>query len=70
MLAITGFRSGEIKNLRWSEIDFERGIATLGETKTGLSVRPLSRAAIEIIKRQPQTSSFVFAYKHGKPVAI
>jgi integrase len=68
MLAITGFRSGEIKNLRWSEIDFERGIATLGETKTGLSVRPLSRAAIEIINRQPQTSSFVFTYKNGKPV--
>jgi integrase len=36
MLAFTGFRSGEIKNLRWSEIDLERGIATLGETKTGL----------------------------------
>jgi integrase len=68
MLAITGFRSGEIKNLRWSEIDLERGIATLGETKTGLSVRPLSCAAIEIIKRQSQTSEFVFAYKHGKPV--
>jgi site-specific recombinase XerD len=68
MLAITGFRSGEIKNLRWSEIDFERGIATLGETKTGLSVRPLSRAAIEIINRQPQTSTFVFTYKNGKPV--
>ena len=69
MLAITGFRSGEIKNLRWSEIDFERRIATLGDTKTGLSVRPLSGAAIEIIKRQPQTSEFVFVYKHGKPVA-
>jgi integrase len=68
MLAITGFRSGEIKNLRWSEIDLERGIATLGETKTGLSVRPLSCAAIEIIKRQPQTLEFVFTYKHGKPV--
>ena len=68
MLAITGFRSGEIKNLRWSEIDFERRIATLGDTKTGLSVRPLSGAAIEIIKRQPQTSPFVFTYKNGKPV--
>jgi integrase len=67
-LAITGFRSGEVKNLRWSEIDFERRVATLGETKTGLSVRPLSSAAIEIIKRQPQTSEFVFAYKNGKPV--
>jgi site-specific recombinase XerD len=68
MLAITGFRSGEIKNLRWSEIDFERRIATLGDTKTGLSVRPLSGAAIEIIKRQPQTSPFVFTYKNGRPV--
>jgi integrase len=68
MLAITGFRSGEIKNQRWSEIDFERRIATLGDTKTGLSIRPLSGAAIEIIKRQPQTLTFVFTYKNGKPV--
>jgi integrase len=58
-IILTGFRSGEIKNLRWSEIDFERRIVNLGETKTGLSTRPLSNAAIETIKRQPDTSGCV-----------
>jgi integrase len=34
-LAMTGFRSGEARNLRWAECDLERSIATLGDTKTG-----------------------------------
>ena len=68
-LAISGWRSGEAKNLRFSEVDLERRVATLGNTKTGLSVRPLSSAAIEIIKRQPvRNGQFVFEHKHAKPI--
>ena len=62
-------RSSEAKNLRWSECDLERCIATLGDTKSGLSVRPLSGVAIEIIKRQKQVSEYVFDYGHGKPIS-
>jgi hypothetical protein len=40
LLAVTGWRSSEAKNLRWAECDLERCIATLGDTKTGVSVRP------------------------------
>jgi integrase len=68
MLSVTGYRSGEIRCLRWSEVDLERHVATLSDTKTGRSVRPLSRAAIEVIKRQPHTSEYVFAFQHDKPV--
>jgi integrase len=68
MLAITGWRSSEVKNLRWTELDLDRKIATLGETKTGLSIRPLSSAAIDIIRLQGQTSQFVFPYVKGKPI--
>jgi integrase len=69
LLAISGWRSGEAKNLKFSEVDLERRIATLGNTKTGLSVRPLSSAAIEIIKRQPvRNGQFVFEHKHAKPI--
>jgi integrase len=32
-LAVTGFRSGEARNLRWSELDLERSIVTLGRHK-------------------------------------
>ena len=68
-LAVTGFRSGEAKNLRWEECDMERNIVTLTDTKTGVSVRPLSNIAIEIIKRQKQCSApYVFAYRHDRPV--
>jgi site-specific recombinase XerD len=70
LLAVTGFRSSEAKNLRWSECDLERNIVTLGDTKTGVSVRPLSNAVIEIIKRQKQTGApYVFDYGHGRPVS-
>lgn len=69
LLAVTGWRSSEAKNLRWEECDLERNIVTLGNTKTGMSVRPLSGAAIEIIKRQKQTGApFVFDHGHGKPI--
>jgi integrase len=68
-LAGTGFRSSEAKNLRWTECDLERNIVTLGDTKTGVSVRPLSGAAIDIIKRQKSGSEYVFDYGHGKPPA-
>jgi integrase len=67
-LAISGWRSGEARLLKFSELDLDRRIATLGDTKSGLSVRPLSGAAIEIIQRQERTSEFVFALQQGAPI--
>jgi integrase len=68
-LAVTGFRSGEAKNLQWKEVDLERQTVVLGDTKTGVSIRPLSNAAIEIIKRQKQSGAlYVFAHHHNKPI--
>jgi integrase len=70
-LAVTGWRSGEAKDLKFSEVDLERRTATLDDTKTGLSVRPLSGAAIEIIKRKRvrEGQQFVFEHKHAKPIS-
>jgi integrase len=66
-LAVSGWRSSEARLLKHSEIDLERHTATLGDTKTGVSVRPLSSAAIEIINRQPPTNGeYVFALQ-GRP---
>lgn len=50
LLALTGWRSGEAVGLRWKEIDLARRTATLGDTKTGRSVRPLSRAACDLLR--------------------
>jgi integrase len=68
LLVVSGWRSSEARCLKWSELDLERRVATLADTKAGLSVRPLSGAAIEIIKRQPQKGACVFDYQRGKPI--
>jgi integrase len=49
-LTLTGWRSGEALGLRWAEIDLSRRTATLGETKTGRSARPLSHAACDVLQ--------------------
>jgi integrase len=49
-LALTGWRSGEALALRWSEIDLARRTATLAESKTGRSIRPLSHAACDVLR--------------------
>jgi integrase len=67
LLVLTGWRSGEAKNLKFSELDLERKVAILGDTKTGVSVRPLSGAAIEVIKRQKTDGVYVFEH-NGKPI--
>jgi integrase len=69
LIAVSGWRSGEVRLLKRSEVDLERRVAILGDTKTGLSVRPLSTAAVEIIKRQPEKGPYVFEYRHGKPIS-
>ena len=51
-LALTGWRSGEAVGLRWKEVDLVRRTAHLGDTKTGASMRPLSRAACAVLTAQ------------------
>ena len=53
-LALTGWRSGEALALRWSEVDLARRTTRLADTKTGLSVRPLSHAACELLRSMPR----------------
>jgi integrase len=48
--ALTGCRRNEVAGLKWDEIDFERGLLVLGDTKTGRSVRPLGGAALTLLK--------------------
>ncbi len=51
-LLLTGWRRGEALGLRWGELDLLRRTARLENTKTGLSVRPLSTAACELLEAQ------------------
>jgi integrase len=64
-LALTGWRSGEALGLRWSEIDLARRTATLADTKTGKSVRPLSHAACDVLRSLTRWGELVFPATRG-----
>jgi integrase len=49
-LALTGWRSGEATALRVRDVDITRGVAVLPDSKTGRSVRVLSRAARDLLR--------------------
>ena len=49
LLALTGMRRGEVVNLRWREVDTVARTITLTDSKTGRSVRPLSRRAADLL---------------------
>jgi integrase len=65
LLAVTGFRSSEARLLKWSECDLERSTVILEDSKTGRSIRPLSKIAIGIIEEQPRNGDYVF----GNPIS-
>lgn len=50
-LALTGWRAGEALSLRWRDVDLVRRVAVLSDTKSGRSVRPLSNAACDALRR-------------------
>jgi integrase len=67
LIALTGWRRSETLGLQWNELDLTRRTATLGDTKSGRSIRPLSRAACDVLHGQPRgPNSLVFAAVRGK----
>jgi integrase len=64
-LAVTGWRSGEALALRWDEINLPRRTAILSDTKTGRSLRPLSKAACEILQSLTPSGDLVFPATRG-----
>lgn len=50
LLALTGCRLSEILKLTWAEINLEAQVLRLGDTKTGASIRPLGKVAVDLLK--------------------
>ena len=74
-LALTGWRLGEAVGLRWQDIDTARRTARLGDTKTGSSIRALSRLACDVLEAQRQRTAddpagLVFPPSRGGPDAV
>ncbi len=49
LLLVTGARTNEILTLKWSQVDFDRKIASLPDSKTGQKKLHLNDAAIELL---------------------
>jgi integrase len=52
--ALTGCQKSEILGLRWRDIDFERGLLPLPDTKTGKKTFPLAQPVIDYIASLPR----------------
>jgi integrase len=62
----TGARAGELLGLQWSDIDFQRGTATLRNTKNGETrLIPISGHAYDLLKAR-RGIGFVFPSNTGK----
>lgn len=61
LLALTGARKSEIACLRWSELDLDRGLLRLRDSKTGPKVIPLGEAALELLAAlKPNGGKYLF----------
>ena len=54
LLILTGARLGEVLTAKWSEVDFERGVIFLADSKTGKKPIYLSAAALLILSTLPR----------------
>lgn len=61
LLMLTGCRLREILHLRWSEVDFDRGVLRLPDSKTGRKVVFLPQAAVDILNGMTRIGSYVIA---------
>jgi integrase len=59
LLLFTGCRLREILHLRWSEIDFERGLLLLPDSKTGRKAVVLNAPALQVLTTLPRIGDFV-----------
>jgi integrase len=61
LLLFTGCRLSEILNLRWSEVELERGVLNLADSKTGKKSVILNGPAITVISQLPRIGSHVIS---------
>ena len=54
LLLLSGCRKSEVLSLRWAEIDFERGVLALPDSKTGAKIVLLGAPALELLASLPR----------------
>lgn len=66
LLLLTGCRRGEITDLRWDEVDLELNCLRLDDTKTGRSLRPISKEAVDLLRSLPRQVGSEFVFPAGR----
>jgi integrase len=61
LLLFTGCRLGEILRLRWADVDLERGVLFLPDSKTGRKTVVLNAPAMAILAELPHAGVYVIA---------
>ncbi|NVJ64370.1 MAG: tyrosine-type recombinase/integrase [Flavobacteriaceae bacterium] len=61
LLLLTGARRGEILSLKWENVDLERGLLHLPDSKTGKKVIVLNAAAAQVLTDLPRVGIYVIA---------
>jgi integrase len=63
----TGMRRGSARNLRWEDVDFERGFLHLRDTKTGDDKTiPLTQPVRELLEAHPRTGKNPYVFTSGR----
>lgn len=71
LLLLTGMRRGEVLNLQWSHVDFERACLRLPDSKTGQKSVHLGAAALELLADLPRVQGNPFCFPgavEGQPL--
>jgi integrase len=66
-LLLSGWREQEALTLRWTEVDFRRGFASLSDTKSGRSHRPLGAPAIQLLRSLPRIHGSPYVFPGADP---
>src|SRR5262249_61983242 len=61
LLLFTGCRWGEILRLRWADVDLERGLLSLPDSKTGRKTVVPNAPAVAILAELPRLGVYVIA---------
>lgn len=67
LLILTGCRLGEILTLQWANVDLERGLLMLPDSKTGAKAVVLGAPAMEVLASVPRIEGCDFVIAGDKP---
>jgi integrase len=69
LLALTGCRLGEIRRLRWEDVDFENGCLSLPDTKTGPRLHSIGAHSLALLDALPRTDGSPWVFCGTDPTA-